>query len=94
MAKKKVTEEKRNTRIATLRSVLSRQKNIRVLLSQVVDIDPLSKRVRLADGATFDVLMRVAAHRSHNLTDAIESLPSGLHRPKHKSITSFFSDAA
>jgi pyruvate dehydrogenase (quinone) len=32
----------------------------------------------------FDVLMRVAAHRSHNLTDAIESLPSGLHRPKHK----------
>jgi hypothetical protein len=28
--------------------------------------------------------MRVAAHRSHNLTDAIESLPSGLHRPKHK----------
>ena len=42
----------------------------------------------------FDVLMRVAAHRSHNLTDAIESLPSGLHRPKHRSITSFFSDAA
>jgi hypothetical protein len=32
----------------------------------------------------FDVLMRVAAHRSHKLTDAIESLPSGLHRPKHK----------
>jgi pyruvate dehydrogenase (quinone) len=32
----------------------------------------------------FDVLMRVGAHRSHNLTDAIESLPSGLHRPEHK----------
>ena len=31
-----------------------------------------------------DVLVRGAAHRSHNLTDAIESLPSGLHRPKHK----------
>jgi hypothetical protein len=31
----------------------------------------------------FDVL-RVAAHRSHNLTDAIENLPSGLHRPKPK----------
>ena len=29
-------------------------------------------------------LMRVTARRSHNLTDAIESLPSGLHRPKHK----------
>ena len=165
---------------APVRSVLNRQKNIRVLLGQVVDIDPLSKRVLLADGASFeydslivsagsqtsyygqdawrewapgmksieeatdirhkilyafaaqrrashrqgrsgrsrtprgryrqephavrqpllrlsrlrngrplvrgefDVLMRVAAHRSHNLTDAIESLPSGLHRPKHK----------
>jgi hypothetical protein len=32
----------------------------------------------------FDLLMRVTARRSHNLTDAIESLPSGLHRPKHK----------
>jgi hypothetical protein len=32
----------------------------------------------------FDVLMHVAAHRSHNRTDAIESLPSGLHRPEHK----------
>jgi hypothetical protein len=179
MAKKKVTEEKRNTRMATLRSVLSCQKNTRVLLGQVVDIDPLSKRVLLAHGASFeydslivsagsqtsyyghdasrewapgvksieevtnirhkilyafaaqrrafrqgrsrrsraalgryrqeshavrqpllrlsrlrngrpvlrgefDVLMRVAAHRFHNLTDAIESLPSGLHRPKHK----------
>jgi hypothetical protein len=54
MAKKKVAEEKRNTRMATLRSVLSRQKNIRVLLGQVIDIDPLSKRVRLAGGATFE----------------------------------------
>jgi Pyridine nucleotide-disulphide oxidoreductase len=189
---------------APLRSVLSRHKNTRVLLGEVVDLDPLSKRVLLADGASFeydslivsagsqtfhygydawresapgmksieeatnirhkilyafaaqrrvshrqgrsgrsrtplgrycqephavrqplllgrlfprqrdrtrprlsrlrngrpvvrgefDVRMRVAAHRSHNLTDAIESLPSGLHRPKHKSITSFFSDAA
>ncbi len=43
----------------------------------------------------FDVLMRVAAHRSHNLTDAIESLPSGLHRPKHKEHHDIlFSDAA
>jgi len=188
---------------APLRSVLSRHKNTRVLLGEVVDLDPLSKRVLLADGASFeydslivsagsqtfhygydawrewapgmksieeatnirhkilyafaaqrrvshrqgrsgrsrtplgrycqephavrqplllgrlfprqrdrtrprlsrlrngrpvvrgefDVRMRVAAHRSHNLTDAIESLPSGLHRPKHRSITSFFSDA-
>ena len=39
---------------APLRSVLSRQKNTRVLLGQVVDIDPLSKRVLLADGASFE----------------------------------------
>jgi NADH:quinone reductase (non-electrogenic) len=39
---------------APLRSVLSRQHNTRVLLGEVVDLDPLSKRVRLADGASFD----------------------------------------
>ncbi len=37
-----------------LRSVLSRQKNARVLLGDVVDIDPASKSVRLADGVQFD----------------------------------------
>jgi NADH:quinone reductase (non-electrogenic) len=36
---------------APLRSVLSRQKNTRVWLGTVVDIDPDSKRVLLADGA-------------------------------------------
>jgi len=36
---------------APLRSVLRRQKNTRVLLGEVVDIDPTSKVVRLADGA-------------------------------------------
>src|ERR1700675_1265415 len=35
---------------APLRSVLSRQKNTRVLLGTVLDIDPDSKRVFLADG--------------------------------------------
>jgi NADH dehydrogenase len=39
---------------APLRSVLSRQKNTRVLLGEVEDIDPVSKRVQLADGATFE----------------------------------------
>jgi NADH dehydrogenase len=39
---------------APLRSVLSRQHNTRVLLGEVVDLDPLSKRVRLADGASFE----------------------------------------
>src|SRR5262250_1374083 len=36
---------------APLRSVLSAQKNTRVLLGTVEDIDPISKRVVLADGA-------------------------------------------
>src|SRR5258705_13499807 len=39
---------------APLRSVLSRQKNTRVLLGEVVDLDPLYKRVLLADGASFE----------------------------------------
>ncbi len=38
---------------APLRSVLSRQKNTRVLLGEVVDVDPVSRRVVLADGADF-----------------------------------------
>jgi NADH dehydrogenase len=39
---------------APIRSVLSRQKNTRVLLGDVQDIDPESKRVLLADGATLE----------------------------------------
>ncbi len=39
---------------APLRGVLSRQKNVRVLLGDVRDIDPVSKRVLLADGASFE----------------------------------------
>jgi NADH dehydrogenase len=39
---------------APLRSVFSRQKNARVLLGEVVDLDPVSKHVVLADGATFE----------------------------------------
>jgi NADH dehydrogenase len=39
---------------APLRSVLSRQKNARVLLGAVVDIDPIGKHVLLADGASFE----------------------------------------
>src|SRR5215831_9299478 len=38
---------------APLRSVLSRQKNTRILLGEVVDLDPLAQRVLLADGASF-----------------------------------------
>src|SRR5258706_1685744 len=39
---------------APLRSVLSRQRNTRVLLGQVEDVDPLAKRVLLADGAALE----------------------------------------
>src|SRR5262249_48166568 len=39
---------------APLRSVLSRQKNTRVLRGDVVDVDPDTKRVTLADGASFE----------------------------------------
>jgi NADH dehydrogenase len=39
---------------APLRGVLSRQRNTRVLLGTVLDVDPESKRVFLADGAILD----------------------------------------
>ncbi len=39
---------------APLRSVLSRQKNTRVLMGDVVDTDRVAKRVVLADGAAFE----------------------------------------
>src|SRR2546428_10735492 len=39
---------------APIRGVLSRQKNTRVLLGDVVDIDPLAKRVVLAEGGDFE----------------------------------------
>jgi NADH dehydrogenase len=49
-----------------LRSVLSRQKNTRVWLGTVVDIDPDSKRVVLADGATvpYDSLIVAAGSQT------------------------------
>src|SRR6201984_1770663 len=39
---------------APLRGVLGRQKNTRVFLGDVEDIDPVAKRVLLADGASFE----------------------------------------
>src|SRR5690349_12481607 len=46
---------------APLRGVLGRQKNTRVLLGDVDDIDPVAKRVLLADGASFDYDFLIAA---------------------------------
>jgi len=39
---------------APLRGVLSRQKNVQVLLGEAVDVDPQGKRVMLRDGGVFD----------------------------------------
>src|ERR1700752_2176579 len=51
---------------APLRSVLSRQKNTRVLLGEVVDVDPVAKRLLLADGESFayDSLIVAAGSQS------------------------------
>jgi NADH dehydrogenase len=49
-----------------LRSILSRQKNTRVLLGSVEDVDPASKRVLLEDGASlpYDSLIVAAGSQS------------------------------
>jgi len=51
---------------APLRGVLSRQKNTRVLLGEVEDIDPIAKQVALADGARveYDSLIVAAGSRT------------------------------
>jgi NADH:ubiquinone reductase (H+-translocating) len=51
---------------APLRSVLSRQKNTRVLLGSVEDVDPVSKHVLLEDGASlpYDSLIVAAGSQS------------------------------
>src|ERR1700730_14697936 len=49
---------------APLRGVLSRQKNTRVLLGEVSDIDPVAKKVLLLDGASFDYDSLIVARGS------------------------------
>jgi NADH dehydrogenase len=51
---------------APLRGVLSRQKNTRVLLGDVQDIDPVAKRVHLADGADFEYDSLIVASGSQS----------------------------
>ncbi|HYA25613.1 MAG TPA: FAD-dependent oxidoreductase [Terriglobales bacterium] len=43
---------------APIRGILGRQKNTRVLLGDVADIDPVAGRVLLADGASFEPLTK------------------------------------
>ena len=49
-----------------LRGVLSRQKNTQALLGEVRDIDPVSKRVVLADGASFEYDFLIVATGSQS----------------------------
>src|SRR5712672_4133268 len=51
---------------APLRSIFRRQKNARVLLGEVVDVDPAARKVVLADGAAFpyDTLIVAAGTQS------------------------------
>ena len=51
---------------APLRGVLNHQKNTRVLLGDVQDIDPVSKYVLLADGATFSYDSLIVASGSQS----------------------------
>src|SRR6201993_249547 len=66
---------------APLRGVLSRQKNTRVLLGDVVDIDPVSKRVLLADGASFEydsLIVAAGSQSSYFGNDAWQRWAPGL----------------
>ena len=64
-----------------LRGVLSRQKNTRVLLGEVDDIDPVSKHVHLADGASFDydfLIVATGSQSSYYGHDAWQQWAPGL----------------
>ena len=52
---------------APIRGILGRQKNTRVWLGDVADIDPVAKRVLLADGASleYDFLIVAAGSKTH-----------------------------
>jgi len=66
---------------APLRGVLSRQKNTRVLLGDVQDIDPAAKRVVLADGASFDydsLIVAAGSQTSYYGHDAWQQWAPGL----------------
>jgi len=66
---------------APLRGVLSRQKNTRVLLGQVEDVDPTSKRILLADGETFEydsLIVATGSQSSYYGNDAWQEWAPGL----------------
>jgi NADH dehydrogenase len=66
---------------APLRGVLSRQKNTRVLLGEVQDIDPVAKRVLLADGGGFEydsLIVAAGSQTSYYGHDAWQQWAPGL----------------
>ena len=66
---------------APLRGVLSRQKNTRVLLGEVQDIDPVSKHVLLADGESFEydsLIVATGSQTSYYGHDAWQQWAPGL----------------
>src|SRR6185295_6836168 len=66
---------------APLRGILARQRNTRVLLGQMVDLDPKGKRVLLADGASLDydsLVIAVGSQTSYFGHDAWKEWAPGL----------------
>ena len=66
---------------STLRATLKRQKNARVLLAEVIDIDVALRRVLLADGGSveYDTLIVAAGSRHHYFgNDQWEAIAPGL----------------
>ena len=65
---------------STLRATLRRQKNARVLLAEVIDIDVAGRRVLLADGSVeYDTLIVAAGSRHHYFgNDQWEAIAPGL----------------
>ncbi|HEV3059910.1 MAG TPA: NAD(P)/FAD-dependent oxidoreductase [Vicinamibacterales bacterium] len=66
---------------APLRGILGRQRNTRVLLGQMVDLDPKGKRVLLADGASLEydaLIIAVGSQTSYFGHDAWREWAPGL----------------
>jgi NADH dehydrogenase len=66
---------------APLRGILGRQRNTRVLLGQMVDLDPKGKRVLLADGASLEydaLIIAVGSQTSYFGNDAWKEWAPGL----------------
>jgi NADH:quinone reductase (non-electrogenic) len=66
---------------APLRGILGRQRNTRVLLGQMVDLDPTGKRVLLADGASLEydsLVIAIGSQTSYFGHDAWKEWAPGL----------------